>query len=173
MQKENDEKDLKYSNILRELEIKDTTIFSLESMLIRKDEEIHKLKDSHKLFTNNYNNNSQFNNNNNTYEEGFNNTNNNYDNNRYFNNQNEEENYLRASNNFPKGNFNKDIDNENELKNLIKGNNNHYRKKSDSSNFSKDNTQYDSNLGNFNSKKLYDSNTSMKIPGRIVSLKKK
>ena len=177
MQKENEEKDQKYISILRELEIKDTTIFSLENMLMRKDEEIQKLNNLQKLNANYYNNNSGYNYN--DYEEG-NNNNNNASNNRYFQNTNssrkdltyEEDISMRESNSLLKNNFNKDSANENELKNLIKGNY-HNRKHSESLNFSKDNTQFDSNLGNFNSKNLNESNTSMKIPGRIVSLKKK
>ena len=135
-------------------------------MLYRKDEEIQRLKESHKLFTENFSNNEY-----NSHGAE------NASNNRYFSESiqkdfgNTEENSLRSTNNFNKGGFNKDEDNENELKNLITGN--HHKKPSGSINFSKDNTHFDSNAGNFNSKQFSNSNTSMKIPGRIVSLKKK
>jgi hypothetical protein len=125
-------------------------------MLMRKDEEIQKLQDSNKLFINSYNNNKSANEYN--YLEDKNNIYNN------LKNQNLDlksgESSLWSSGNYQQsGNvFIKDYDNENELKNLITGN--HSRKPSISFNFSKENTQY-------------DSNSSMKIPGRIVSLKKK
>ena len=158
--------DFKYSNILRELEIKDTTISSLESMLYRKDEEIQRLKESHRLFTGNVGN-KEYNNYGaeNTFNTNYNSESIQKD---FVDNG---ENSLRSTNNFPKENFNKDVDNENELKNLITGN--HIGKPSTSRNFSKDNTNFESNAGNFDSRPFNNSNTSMKIPGRIVSFKKK
>lgn len=163
LQNENDEKDFKYCNILRELEIKDTTISSLESMLIRKDQEISRLKESHRLFTGkDYNN----------YLEKERENSHNFIGLDY--NENKEEEYISARN-FPQENFNKDEENENELKNLVKGNNkeNDFNAKSSILNYaiSRENTNNSANV--FEAFNNDNSKGSMKIPGRIFSNKKK
>lgn len=159
------------------MEIKDHNISSLENILYRKDEEIQRLKDSHRLFTGNTGN---LDHKNYGYE---NNINSLYDSNQK-DFQTNKENSLNSSNNFPKGDFNRDEENENELKNLVRGNyRNDSRRESFSGNLNwnntKDNTNTDSMIygnienKNLNYNKINSTNTSMKIPGRIVSLKKK
>jgi hypothetical protein len=168
LQKENDEKDYKYNTLLRELEIKDMHIQSMESILYRKDEEIEKLKDTQRLFMNNYSKEQSQ-----TYDY---NNNSNYQNPEYDNQNlplsNEVPNDFNENDSktlFGNSDFKKNQENEKELKKLITG-----------TGFVKTGNTFDQ-IGeamnyNFNSedfKSTMSTKNSIKVPGRIFSSKKK
>lgn len=170
LQKENEEKEYKYNTTLRELEIKDMHIQSIESILSRKEEELEKLKETQRLFMNNYSKEQSqiydYNNNLNYQNQD------NYNNIQISPNSNENPNEFDENHNktlFANSDFKKNEENEKELKKLITGSGfaktgNTFGEMSDAMNY------------NFNSedfKSTISTKNSIKVPGRIFSSKKK
>ena len=59
-----DQKEYKYNNLLRELELKEIQIASLENLIKRKEEEIEKVNQNQKLYINSSSKTNNFQNNN-------------------------------------------------------------------------------------------------------------
>lgn len=168
LQKEVEEKEYKYNNILRELEIKDMHIQSIESLLNRKEDEIEKLKESKRLFLNNHLKDQKIN------IDNYNNEQNeivyeheiqNYEGNKDFNSNQMKD----IGSPFSNSDFQKNEENEQELKKLITG--------TGINKFSKDLNENNEKINlnfNYNSNDDFiNSKGSIKIPGRIFSSKKK
>ena len=133
----------------------------MENILNRKDDEIERIKESQRLIMNNFNReNNNLNNNYTTNPE------NNYEKENYNNeNYNVNSDEYRNKAGFITNDFRKNEDNENELKKLITG------YKSPNYNKSIDNDQIGNNYNDNYS--LNNSKNSIKVPGKIFSLKKK
>lgn len=169
MQKEVEEKEYKFNNILRELEIKDMHIQSIESLLNRKEDEIEKLKETKRLFLNNQIKDQNFNNDNYTNEQNemvYQQEIHNNEENKDFNNND----FKHIGSPFSNTDFQKIEENERELKRLITGTG--INKSSKESNEMNEkinlNFNYNSNNDDFKS-----SQGTIKVPGRIFSSKKK
>jgi len=173
LQKENEEKEYKYITILRELEIKDMHIQSMESLLSRKEEEIEKLKETQRLFMSNMNNYSKEQSQTYDYNTNFNYTNQDYKNDQNFANSNEFPNEYDENHNktlFTNTEFKKNEENEKELKKLITGSG-LVNKTGNTTLEMSETMNYNFNSEDF--KSTLSTKNSIKVPGRIFSLKKK